>query len=96
LEEQGETRRTRNLKASNRRRAEAQSSLAVGDEVEILAPAPGQEAEGKVIKVNKKTDFVTVLGLNFGKKIVRKTKNLRKVPRATKGKNGTEVKNERE
>ena len=58
--------------------------LAVGDEVVVLNPRPGQERDGRITKVNNETGFVTIVGLNFGDRISRKHTNVRKIVSAVK------------
>ena len=53
-----------------------EESLRVGDWVRINNPNFGQESTGKVHKINPKTNFITIIGKRFGRKILRKEKNL--------------------
>ena len=49
--------------------------LQVGDLVRILNPTFG-ETVGRVVKVNRDTEYYTLRGRRFGLRIIRKRKNL--------------------
>lgn len=58
---------------------EGRGRLKVGDAVEILNPRVGQISAGKIVKANEKTDRYTVEGGRFSRKVIRASKNLKKV-----------------
>ena len=66
-------------KTSSLERTENQNKVSVGDWVEIKNPKKEQESEGRVVRKNSLTGYVTVQAKGSKKKIIRLSKNLRKV-----------------
>ena len=64
---------------TNLERTDNQNKVSIGDWVEIKNPKKGQETEGKVVKKSSLTGYVTVEAKGSKKKIIRLSKNLKKV-----------------
>ena len=59
--------------------ARANEEIVIGDWVKVLNPNITQESEGKVVKVNSDTGYLTIEGKRLKRRIVRKKKNVKKI-----------------